>query len=88
MGAVPANTWPIPGAGNVIVYMFSPKQPGTYMYHCHQEADIHVQMGMYGALVIYNLRQGRSAAPTQRRPGHRQAATCGAGTTTRTTCCC
>ncbi len=24
------------------------------MYHCHQEADIHVQMGMYGALVIYN----------------------------------
>jgi len=24
------------------------------MYHCHQEASIHVQMGMYGALVIYN----------------------------------
>jgi manganese oxidase len=24
------------------------------MYHCHQEADIHVQMGMYGALIIYN----------------------------------
>ena len=41
----------MPGAGNVIVYMFSPKNAGTYMYHCHQEADIHVQMGMYGALV-------------------------------------
>jgi FtsP/CotA-like multicopper oxidase with cupredoxin domain len=24
------------------------------MYHCHQEADIHVQMGMYGALVVYS----------------------------------
>ena len=45
---------PAPGAGNVVVYMFSPKFPGTYMYHCHQEADIHVQMGMYGALVVYN----------------------------------
>ncbi len=53
VGAVPANLG-TPGAGNVIVYMFSPKFPGTYMYHCHQEADIHVQMGMYGALVVYN----------------------------------
>jgi FtsP/CotA-like multicopper oxidase with cupredoxin domain len=51
-----------PGAGNVIVYMFSPKFPGTYMWHCHQEADIHVQMGMYGALVIYN--RGDAAAAT------------------------
>ncbi len=58
VGAVPANLTtggqPVPGAGNVVVYMFSPKVAGTYMYHCHQEADIHVQMGMYGALVIYN----------------------------------
>jgi len=67
VGAVPANAVddadkPIPGAGNVIVYMFSPQGPGTYMYHCHQEADIHVQMGMYGALVIYN--KGDAAAKT------------------------
>ncbi len=53
VGAVPANL-AVPGAGNVIVYMFSPQNPGSYMYHCHQEADIHVQMGMYGALVVYN----------------------------------
>jgi manganese oxidase len=51
-----------PGAGNVVVYMFKPTNPGTYMYHCHQEADIHVQMGMYGALVIYN--KGDAAAST------------------------
>ncbi len=45
---------PAPGAGNVVVYMFTPKFEGTYMYHCHQEADIHVNMGMYGALVVYS----------------------------------
>ncbi len=68
VGAVPANlcadgstaipgttcATPAPGAGNVIVYMFTPKFEGTYMYHCHQEADIHVNMGMYGALVVYS----------------------------------
>lgn len=53
LAAVPANL-AAPGAGNVVVYMFTPTHAGTYMYHCHQEADIHVQMGMYGALVVYN----------------------------------
>jgi FtsP/CotA-like multicopper oxidase with cupredoxin domain len=76
VGAVPANLCadgetnvdcslnggPAPGAGNVIVYMFTPTHPGTYMYHCHQEADIHVNMGMYGALVVYDL--GDAAALT------------------------
>jgi len=53
VGAIPANSG-APGAGNVIVYMFSPQYAGTTMWHCHQEADIHVQMGMYGALVVYS----------------------------------
>lgn len=34
-------------------YYFNPEDPGTLMYHCHVEASEHVQMGMYGALVIY-----------------------------------
>jgi hypothetical protein len=34
-------------------YFFQPEDPGTLMYHCHIEASEHVQMGMYGALVIY-----------------------------------
>jgi len=59
VAAVPANAV-APGAGNVVVYMFAALTPGTYMYHCHQEASIHVQMGMYGALVVYN--QGDAAA--------------------------
>ncbi|WP_203364225.1 multicopper oxidase domain-containing protein [Bacillus sp. REN10] len=36
-----------------VTYYFNPDHPGTYMYHCHVEASEHVQMGMYGALVIY-----------------------------------
>lgn len=53
VAAVPANL-AVPGAGNIVVYMFTPAHEGTYFYHCHQEADIHVQMGMYGALIVYN----------------------------------
>jgi FtsP/CotA-like multicopper oxidase with cupredoxin domain len=57
VAAVPANGRDL-GAGNVVVYMFTPEYEGTYMYHCHQEAQIHVQMGMYGALVVYNPGDG------------------------------
>ncbi len=64
VGAVPANSVN-PGAGNVVVYMFSPSNIGTYFYHCHQEASIHVTMGMYGALVIYN----RTDPAAQTGPG-------------------
>jgi hypothetical protein len=34
-------------------YFFHPENPGTLMYHCHVEASEHVQMGMYGSLIIY-----------------------------------
>ena len=61
VGAIPANAAML-GAGNVIVYYFTPTHAGTYMYHCHQEADIHVQMGMFGALVVYN--PGEAGATT------------------------
>jgi FtsP/CotA-like multicopper oxidase with cupredoxin domain len=60
VAAVPANAKDL-GAGNVVVYMFTPEYEGTYMYHCHQEAQIHVQMGMYGALVVYNPGDGAAA---------------------------
>lgn len=39
-------------------YLFRPEHPGTYMYHCHIEAAEHVQMGMYGALIIYPSMAG------------------------------
>ena len=43
-------------------YYFAPENPGTYMYHCHVEASEHVQMGMYGALVIYPSEKSLKAA--------------------------
>jgi len=68
---VPASIGFAPGAGNVVVYMVSPKFAGTTMYHCHQEADIHVQMGMYGALVVYTAldRANLSSAYNKGGPG-------------------
>ena len=50
VAAVPANLGKTPGPGNIVVYYVHQEHEGTSMYHCHQEADIHVQMGMYGAL--------------------------------------
>jgi len=34
------------------LYHFVAKNPGTYWYHCHQAAAEHIQMGMYGPLII------------------------------------
>jgi FtsP/CotA-like multicopper oxidase with cupredoxin domain len=69
VAAVPANAAKTPGAGNIVVYMFAPDKPGTYMYHCHQEASIHVQMGMYGALVIYNPTDAAAATGPGKNAG-------------------
>lgn len=33
-------------------YTFIAPHPGTYLYHCHVASIIHVQMGMYGNVII------------------------------------
>lgn len=38
--------------GQQYTYHFVAQYAGTYWYHCHQGAPEHIQMGMYGALVI------------------------------------
>lgn len=42
-------------------YYFNPDHPGTYFYHCHVEASEHIQMGMYGTLVVYPSRRSLNA---------------------------
>lgn len=33
-------------------YSFRAKHAGTYLYHCHVDDVVHVQMGMYGLIVV------------------------------------
>jgi FtsP/CotA-like multicopper oxidase with cupredoxin domain len=47
----PETSWEVP-EGDIGVYYFRAESAGTYMWHCHVEASEHVQMGMYGGLII------------------------------------
>ncbi len=37
---------------NSFTFYYKPLNPGTYMFHCHQEAAEHMQMGMLGSLYV------------------------------------
>ena len=37
--------------GATFTYFYQPHDPGTYMFHCHQEAAEHMQMGMLASRV-------------------------------------
>ena len=37
---------------NSFTFYYKPLNPGTYMFHCHQEAAEHMQMGMLGNLYV------------------------------------
>ncbi len=39
-------------AGTVFRYVYRPRDPGTYMYHCHVEDVEHVTMGMNGLVFV------------------------------------
>lgn len=70
---VPETSWGVPvtppGKPAIsVTYYFKPEKPGTYFYHCHQEASEHVQMGMYGALIVYPSRASLAAAGIVQSP--------------------
>ena len=44
--------------GSSFTYYYAHPEPGTYMYHCHQEATEHMQMGMLGNLYVRPRQDG------------------------------
>jgi FtsP/CotA-like multicopper oxidase with cupredoxin domain len=44
--------------GSSFTYYYKLNDPGTYLYHCHQEATEHMQMGMLGNLYVKPLQDG------------------------------
>ncbi|MBO0792897.1 MAG: multicopper oxidase family protein [Ktedonobacteraceae bacterium] len=49
--------------GKSFTYHFVANHPGTYWYHCHEEAPEHIQMGMYGPLIVHPRGDHHHAYP-------------------------
>jgi hypothetical protein len=46
--------------GRNFVYVYRPRNPGTYMYHCHVEDVEHVHMGMTGLVFVRPRQDGQN----------------------------
>ena len=44
--------------GQIFTYVYRPRDPGTYMYHCHVEDVEHVTMGMTSLVFVHPLQNG------------------------------
>ncbi len=51
----PSGSVSVP-AGRSFTYAYRPRDPGTYMYHCHVEDVEHVHMGMTGLVFVRPLK--------------------------------
>jgi len=52
MDGVPNGTqWGV-GPGQTFKYLFRAQPVGTHFYHCHNMTTLHVQAGMFGALIV------------------------------------
>ena len=52
MDGVPNGTQWGTGPGQTFKYLFRAQPAGTHFYHCHNMTNLHVQAGMFGALII------------------------------------
>ena len=53
----PSGSVSVP-SGRQFTYVYRPRDPGTYMYHCHVEDVEHVHMGMTGLVFVRPLQNG------------------------------
>ncbi len=54
----PSGSVAVP-SGREFTYVYRPRDPGTYMYHCHVEDVEHVHMGMTGLVFVRPLQETR-----------------------------
>jgi FtsP/CotA-like multicopper oxidase with cupredoxin domain len=55
----PSGSVSVP-AGRDFTYVYRPRDPGTYMYHCHVEDVEHVHMGMTGLVFVRPRQDGQT----------------------------
>ena len=53
--------------GRDFTYVYRPRDPGTYMYHCHVEDVEHVHMGMTGPGLRAPVAERQHVAVSQRQ---------------------
>jgi FtsP/CotA-like multicopper oxidase with cupredoxin domain len=58
----PSGSVSVP-SGRVFDYVYRPREPGTYMFHCHVEDVEHVHMGMTGPVFVRPLQNRTGAGP-------------------------
>jgi hypothetical protein len=79
MGSVAVNM------GARIRYYYEIVEPGTFMYHCHNEATEHMEMGMLGNLYVLpkqnNLPNGTMLGTHLHQTGHKYVYNDGDGST-------
>jgi FtsP/CotA-like multicopper oxidase with cupredoxin domain len=56
----PSGSVSVP-VGQYFTYVYRPRDPGTYMYHCHVEDIEHVTMGMTGLVFVRPLQNGNTS---------------------------
>ncbi len=56
----PSGSVAVP-SGREFTYVYRPRDPGTYMYHCHVEDVEHVHMGMTGMVFVRPLQDGNTS---------------------------
>ena len=52
--------------GRIFPYVYRPRDPGTYMFHCHVEDVEHVHMGMTGLVFVRPLQNGTNIGGSTR----------------------
>jgi len=63
--------------GGTVTYTFTASKPGTYQYHSGTQTDLQVEMGLFGALIVYPSDAAVTAANCATgQPAYDNASTC------------